>query len=314
MSETWDSWMCGLTGFAFLVSSGYTFWKYNTYSLLLAAPSISLTELFQNKDKYLYRNVFLFGKASAEPPIKSVTSANYSSVIYSNYSSTRMNQQGLVVDQTNEKSTCYFKIGDREENKVEVRPTRETDFIGYDAYQASGYIELSWSQTFKSILGFLTVVLHRAIPFSVASRYESSEELIPNDSFVYVHGRIQSAFGSLFMFPNSVTLSIEELINPILRRIKVSACLQVFFGITFGYYFVKILRRRWRQRQERKRYENLHNIRFDGYECSICTANPRDVVFIPCRHLAICRHCDIDIERCPVCRSEIEDRFMLYFS
>lgn len=255
MSDSWDAWMCGLSGLAFFATSSYTLWKYNTYSLLMNTPHLSLSELFAAKDKYLYRDVFLYGKASASPAIKvpgnqSVTSDNYSKVIYSNYTSTRMNQQGFTIDQTHEKSSCYFKLGDNEGQLVDVRPTRDTLFIGYDVFKAAGFIELSWTQIFKSTLGFLTFVLYRAIPFTVASRYESvldrsNEELIPNGSFVYVQGRVQQALEKLFMFPSSVTLSFEELVRPLLRRMKVSASLQVLFGISFAYFALKILRRRW---------------------------------------------------------------------
>jgi hypothetical protein len=159
------------------MSSCYTLWKYNTYSLLMSLPHVSLSELFANKDKYLYRNLFVYGQAHADPAIKvrpsqSVTSANYPSVIHSNYSTTKMNQQGFTIDQTVEKSSCYFTLSDLEQRRLEVRPSRDTEFIGMNIYRASGYLELSWTQILKSMLGLLTWIFHRAIPFSVSSRYE----------------------------------------------------------------------------------------------------------------------------------------------
>lgn len=64
----------------------------------------------------------------------------------------------------------YFNLAN-DGQSVEVRPTQSTVFHGLKVYEASGYIELSWSQIFKSILTFSTVFLYKAIPFGVATRY-----------------------------------------------------------------------------------------------------------------------------------------------
>jgi hypothetical protein len=174
MSDTWDSWLFALSGTAFILSSGFTVWGYSTYSSLINTPHISLQELFEAKDKHLYRQVFLYGQATALEPIKVVsrqsqTSVNYSEVIYSDFSKTQMNQQGFILHRSGNKTSCNFTLSDLNSRQIEVRPTSDTEFSGLEVYKASGYFELSWIQVLKSML---TWVAYRALNFSVVSKYE----------------------------------------------------------------------------------------------------------------------------------------------
>lgn len=70
MSETFDNWMCGLSGLAFITSSSYAIGAYYTYTALMKAPRLSVSDFFASKDTYLNHNVFLYGKATGSPPIK----------------------------------------------------------------------------------------------------------------------------------------------------------------------------------------------------------------------------------------------------
>lgn len=44
----------------------------------------------------------------------------------------------------------------------------------------------------------------------------------------------------------------------------------------------------------------------DEKACRVCLTNERNVLFLPCRHLVTCPDCAVVVEKCPVCRSQIE--------
>jgi len=48
--------------------------------------------------------------------------------------------------------------------------------------------------------------------------------------------------------------------------------------------------------------------------CSVCFTNERNIVFQPCRHLCVCDSCssNLIIQTCPLCRSEIRDRILVF--
>ena len=40
--------------------------------------------------------------------------------------------------------------------------------------------------------------------------------------------------------------------------------------------------------------------------CLVCYNNPCNLVILPCKHLIICAECFQQMDRCPLCRKEIE--------
>jgi len=47
---------------------------------------------------------------------------------------------------------------------------------------------------------------------------------------------------------------------------------------------------------------------FDRNLCVICCDKKRETLFLPCRHQVVCREHAQTVERCPICRSEIESK------
>ena len=47
--------------------------------------------------------------------------------------------------------------------------------------------------------------------------------------------------------------------------------------------------------------------------CCVCLL-PREstVVFLPCRHAKCCEECSTHLEKCPICRCTVEDRFNIF--
>lgn len=43
----------------------------------------------------------------------------------------------------------------------------------------------------------------------------------------------------------------------------------------------------------------------DSLECTVCLTDFKDVIFIPCRHIAVCRYCNKHVTKCPLCRVSV---------
>jgi len=45
-----------------------------------------------------------------------------------------------------------------------------------------------------------------------------------------------------------------------------------------------------------------------GKECCICLERPPNVIFLPCKHIAVCHECNTDgrLDKCPICRERVE--------
>jgi hypothetical protein len=48
-------------------------------------------------------------------------------------------------------------------------------------------------------------------------------------------------------------------------------------------------------------------------ECAVCFQSPRNIVFLPCRHLVSCLLCANRIEVCIICRGQISERMQVFF-
>jgi len=48
------------------------------------------------------------------------------------------------------------------------------------------------------------------------------------------------------------------------------------------------------------------------YLCKICFDNPREILYLPCLHLAVCKSCDNNLDECPICRQPIDSQLTPY--
>lgn len=52
--------------------------------------------------------------------------------------------------------------------------------------------------------------------------------------------------------------------------------------------------------------------------CVVCQEHAKNVLLLPCKHLCLCRHCELmirrydDTDRCPVCRTHVEETMMVF--
>lgn len=48
-------------------------------------------------------------------------------------------------------------------------------------------------------------------------------------------------------------------------------------------------------------------------QCKICMDDDVSVVFFPCGHLACCPKCAVAVDKCPICRKDIEKQVKIYW-
>uniref|UniRef100_A0A7S3JVP1 RING-type domain-containing protein n=1 Tax=Aureoumbra lagunensis TaxID=44058 RepID=A0A7S3JVP1_9STRA len=46
--------------------------------------------------------------------------------------------------------------------------------------------------------------------------------------------------------------------------------------------------------------------------CAVCRSRPRDTVLFPCRHLYVCRACASCLSDCPICRTPIQEKHVIF--
>jgi len=71
------------------------------------------------------------------------------------------------------------------------------------------------------------------------------------------------------------------------------------------------------ERQVKNVLERIENAKQHLEEeklCVICRESPKEVLFMPCRHLCVCKDCGhrAELERCPLCREAIAERISVF--
>ena len=66
---------------------------------------------------------------------------------------------------------------------------------------------------------------------------------------------------------------------------------------------------------ERKRSsdrDEAHRSSSDVNLCKVCLDRPVEIVLKPCKHASLCFRCSMELDDCPICRCEIEDRMQIF--
>jgi hypothetical protein len=48
--------------------------------------------------------------------------------------------------------------------------------------------------------------------------------------------------------------------------------------------------------------------------CVVCLDKPKCMLFLPCKHLAVCQDCAGRVRDCPVCRTRVQNTIHIYDS
>lgn len=73
----------------------------------------------------------------------------------------------------------------------------------------------------------------------------------------------------------------------------------------------------WRIRHDKKRKmenedNNNNNNNSENDTCIICMELQRDILYLPCNHLACCSKCSESLKNCPVCRKIITNKIKVF--
>ena len=52
----------------------------------------------------------------------------------------------------------------------------------------------------------------------------------------------------------------------------------------------------------------------DSTECVICMDNPKQALIMPCLHVSSCIDCSLALDKCPICRGNIDTIKKIYIS
>jgi len=169
---------------------------------------------------------------------------------------------------------------------------------------------------------------------------ETTEKLLTLDTNVTAIGQLSVTSGKFRLstpmdkkdFPYIIsTYPLEHIIERMItRRRGVRVVAYIFYTITAVFAARKVFkfwkaferkqmrRRILRERAERRTRDNNSNNAISSVDlhlCIVCLTNPREVILIPCGHVAVCLDC---LERmdgaCPICRAGYTSTHAAYVS
>ena len=59
------------------------------------------------------------------------------------------------------------------------------------------------------------------------------------------------------------------------------------------------------ERETKEKQETLDKL-IDIYRCTVCLERPKNIILQPCFHFCICSKCLLKLDKCPICRDEID--------
>jgi len=67
-----------------------------------------------------------------------------------------------------------------------------------------------------------------------------------------------------------------------------------------------------KEKEKEKKEKEKEREEREGDKCTICLDEGKEVVFLPCRHVPCCAKCSPSLLECPLCRSPVKDRFVVF--
>lgn len=106
--------------------------------------------------------------------------------------------------------------------------------------------------------------------------------------------------------------------NDNLKWTRISS-LSICFGIVFGLLVIRRISRFLRNLIDKiklsleslkiKKLRRFSETLNDDFKCIICIENPKNVIFKPCLHMALCKNCFLGLRKpeCPICKKNIKN-------
>lgn len=94
----------------------------------------------------------------------------------------------------------------------------------------------------------------------------------------------------------------------------------LFVGMLFIKRLVRVGKRlmeKYNKHVQMKKLDKFYRIdrlTTNNFKCMECGDHPRNVIFKPCLHLAVCWLCEskMDVRRCPICRQSVDEGVIIY--
>ena len=182
------------------------------------------------------------------------------------------------------------------------------------------------------LTGQLTITIPRKKPtWSLYSKKEQKQFVEPCEEILRILGR---TFYVHVWKPNNLEIDRELNIQlsklfhrhslfEVIQQIKVSLSrIQAFTTLTYGKFWLNRIYEIVDVRDGKvqvlidKESRNPATLAaklpivtiYESRECVICLENPSDIVFSPCGHLCACKVCGDRLEKCCICRIDVDAR------
>ena len=273
-----------------------------------------LKNLFKKKDNLVFRKMII------EPIYSNSSLSNFKDKIIKK----KISENFQIIDPNyNEKINIIMNP------KLDINPSLNQIGISTNFQQKNYLISL----TSKIIMIFNIIFsLFRIQPFIKGWRIGSKTTL-----FGLEVGRKILTYGKFFYDKKNKLLTIEkpyfilknksQLINlqkeKILRWkklnyisiiIMISSLIMIFRRTIFLYNKIKIWFSKFLKEFKMNKLKGLSTLLIDGFLCSKCGTNPKNIIFVPCYHMAYCKSCfdKHNFLKCPTCNKEIKDLVKIF--
>lgn len=318
------------------------------------SPSILLGQLEENIPEILQRNLyyleeddlnakflaFVKGTVSSKNTIpsqmnnkKMIVTKVILEPIFSNSERRDPREEVLRVEMVPE----FELIDEKSPTRVPVRNDKTVEFVDALRFNESrnSIIKMSSMLAFfsKLLLTVQMIFSSFRIPLSVKG-WRIGTRMTEMGIFV---NEMLMIFGKVSFDKKSKSLTVEkpyfyskdkfQILAKYKQDISRLKKLQILFLILSVFLFIMVIRRllrlgkalkqRYIQAKLKLQMDKLGGIRTlltDDFKCIICSDNPKNVIFKPCLHFAMCKLCYDKLlkQNCPICRKPITDSVVIF--
>ena len=65
---------------------------------------------------------------------------------------------------------------------------------------------------------------------------------------------------------------------------------------------------------EAQQNTTTHVVESSSSSCVVCLTEKRSHVFLPCAHLASCLECSLQLNKCPICRTDVKAKVKIFIT
>ena len=149
--------------------------------------------------------------------------------------------------------------------------------------------------------------------FSCFKIKRSRNIIIPNSNDLLIN--LQNENITLYAKNKILIQNNKNMNNKVLKYKKINDDIRNSMKLNFNYYNQKIAELLCENYNLLKKIElflNTNNID-DNYLCIICMNDLKEIICQPCNHFSLCQNCSKAINKCPLCRKDIEAKIKVFY-